>query len=359
MVVIPHSRPTLGPEESEAVAGVIKSGMIAQGRKVEEFETAFSTRFDLGNSAAVSSGTAGLHLALLALEVGAGDEVIIPSYVCTALLNAVHHAGANPVIADIDPATFNIDAEDAKRRITRRTRAIIVPHMFGMIADLASLIKTGLPVIEDCAQCVGAAYGDRPVGSDGLLSVYSFYATKVMTTGEGGMVTSRDLRLIDKIKNLRDYDNMPSYHIRYNYKMTDMQAAMGLAQLDKLNSFVAMRRSLSNYYSDFFSSRGGHSMTLPQRSADHIYFRYVVRVDADIEAMIKGLREIGIDCARPVFCPLHRYLQLMTGYPGSEKAWKEAISLPIYPSITDHEKGIVASALLESLHFVSGKESFL
>ncbi|MFA6346242.1 MAG: DegT/DnrJ/EryC1/StrS aminotransferase family protein, partial [Syntrophales bacterium] len=153
---IPHSRPTVGEEEVQAVAAVLRSGRIAQGEEVRRFEAELARQVDVTDAVAVSSGTAGLHLALVSLEVGAGDEVVIPSFVCAALLNAVRFVGAEPVPADIDPETFNIDARDVERRLTPRTKAIIVPHLFGLPADIRRIAALGVPVVEDCAQSLGS-----------------------------------------------------------------------------------------------------------------------------------------------------------------------------------------------------------
>jgi perosamine synthetase len=345
--IIPHSKPTLGREEAEAVAEVVRSGMVAQGEKVREFENAFSLKFGFEQSAAVSSGTAGLHLALLALEIGPGDEVIIPSFVCTALLNAVHHAGANPVIADIDPATFNIDPQDAIRRITRKTRAIMVPHMFGLPADLDPLLGTGVPVIEDCAQSLGATYQGKPVGRWGAIAVYSFYATKMMTTGEGGMVAGPG-NLIEKIKELRDYDNRPDYRVRFNYKLTDVQASMGLVQLRRLDPFIAQRRLLAGLYADALGAESKGIITLPQDRPGGIYFRFIVRIDSGADALIREMKARGIACERPVHTPLHRYLGL-DGYMCSEAALATSISLPIYPGLQADDVSHIANIIIKKV----------
>ncbi|MEW6077766.1 MAG: DegT/DnrJ/EryC1/StrS family aminotransferase [Thermodesulfobacteriota bacterium] len=345
MNVIPHSRPTLGEAEAAAVHRVVLSGQIAQGRMVERLERDFAEAFRLGHAAAVNSGTAGLHLALLALGIGPGDQVIIPSYVCTAVLNAVYHAGAEPVLADIDPDTFNMDSRDAAGRVTSRTRAIIVPHMFGAPADLDGLLAIGIPLIEDCAQAVGALYHGRPLGAFGGAAVFSFYATKMMTTGEGGLVASRDQKIIERIVDLRNYDNRTDYRVRFNYKMTDLQAAMGLSQLGKLETFIIRRQEIAGRYNEALCH---FRVILPPDTPGRIYFRYVVRVPDDAGPWIDRLARRGITCARPVFRPLHHYLNL-TGYEQSDAAWRTALSIPIYPSLTDQEADTVIAALKECL----------
>ncbi|MDP3286082.1 MAG: DegT/DnrJ/EryC1/StrS aminotransferase family protein, partial [Desulfobacterales bacterium] len=225
MQIIPHSRPTIDQEETAAVVSVLQSGQLAQGEQVLYFEKALALLIGVVGAVAVSSGTAALHLALLALEIGEDDEVVIPSFVCPALLNAIRYVRAVPVLADINPETFNMDVRDLRKRLTGKTKAIIVPHIFGLPADIREIVSLGVPVIEDCAQSLGSRYEGSPAGSFGALSVFSFYATKVICTGEGGMIASGDSQLLGKIRDLRDYDEKDDGRLRYNYKLTDLQAA--------------------------------------------------------------------------------------------------------------------------------------
>ena len=331
MKTIPHSRPTLGEEEIRAAAEVIASGQLAQASKVAAFEKAVCARLGAPAAVAVSSGTAALHLSLLALGVGPGDEVILPSYVCSALLNVVNYIGASPVLTDIDPDTLNIDPRDAHRKKTARTRAVIVPHLFGLPADLASLGKLDVPIIEDCAQALGAAYHRRPVGTFGDTAVFSFYATKMIATGEGGMVVCRSAALADKIRNLRAYDRRDRYQVGFNYKMTDMQAAIGLVQLRRLDTFLQRRKAIARRYRQVLAPL---SFRLPPSDPGHIYYRFVMGMQGDASGWIEQLAAKGIHCDRPVFMPLHRYLGF-DGYPETETARRRCLSIPIYPSLTD------------------------
>lgn len=331
--MIPHSRPTIGKEESLQVARVIESGQLAQGAVVEKFEQDFARKIGVRYGAAVSSGTAALHVTLLSMGVGPGDQVIIPSYVCTALLNAVNYVGAEPVLADIDPVTYNLDPDDVKVRLTGHTKAVVVPHLFGLTADMEGLLSLGVPIIEDCAQAVGGMYRHKSVGSLGDAAIFSFYATKVMTTGEGGMVVSDSRELIDRIKGLRAYDKIDAYKIRYNYKMTDIQAAMGRVQLDRLNNLIERRRAIAKKYQQAFET---FDLKLPPDDPEHIYYRYVIGLKTDADHRIQKLRAKGIECARPIHVPLHNLLALK-GYPQTETAWRQSLSIPIYPSLTDEE----------------------
>jgi perosamine synthetase len=332
--MIPHSRPTVDQEDIRAVARVLESGRLVQGEQVRAFEEEVSALIGAGHAAAVSSGTAALHLALLSLGVGEGDEVIIPGYVCTALLHAIRHVRATPVIADIDADTFNISPRDVKKRLTGRTRAVIVPHMFGLPSDLSEIISLGVPVIEDCAQSIGSRYHGACAGSVGELSVFSFYATKMIATGEGGMVLSDRADLIGKIWDLRDYDEKENDRVRYNYKMTDLQAALGRSQLGKLQKFVQKRREIAGQYSRSLAATGVQVPVTPP-GRDHIYYRYVILLD-HAKAFMERMRAAGVDCRRPVFKPLHEYLGL-PGLAVTCQVRDRAVSIPIYPSLTDED----------------------
>lgn len=342
MEMIPHSRPTIDEEEINAVSAVLRSGQIAQGNQVARFEEALGSLIGARGGVATSCGTAALHLSLLVLEIGEGDEVVIPGFVCAALLNAVRLVHATPVLADISRETFNIDVQDVKRRLTKKTKAIIVPHMFGLAADIREITSLGVPVIEDCAQSLGSHYEGAKTGSFGQLSVFSFYATKVICTGEGGMVTSNDELFLSKIRDLRDYDEKDNDALRYNYKLTDMQAAMGLAQMRKLPGMIARRREIAAIYDGALRK---YSILLPfcPENRDHIYYRYLIRTPRLVDVLASG-RKNGIGYRRPVYKPLHHYLG-KAGYPETEADFKEAVSIPIYPTLKDQE----IKAIIENL----------
>ena len=344
-VTISHSKPSLTPQEAEAVASVIATGHIAQGPVTESFERALAARIGRSHAIGTASGTAALHLVLLAMSIGPGDEVLIPSYVCTALLNAVHYVGASAVITDIDPATGNMDPVDANRRLTPNIRAIIVPHMFGCPASLNELMTLGVPVIEDCAQAVGAAVGHRPVGSFGRAAIFSFYATKMMTTGEGGMAVTDVTDLADRVWDLREYDKRPAYRLRYNYKMTDIQAAMGLVQLARLDEFIDRRRTLARDYRAVFNTQ---ELRLPVADRGHIYYRFVLGVPGDPRAWFRRLADRGIDCARPVDAPLDRLLG-RDDCPNARELWRRHLSIPIYPALTAMEQDRIVQEMLRYL----------
>jgi dTDP-4-amino-4,6-dideoxygalactose transaminase len=344
--IIPHSRPTLSDDDAERVARVVRGGQIAQGPEVAALEQELARFLGVAAAAAVSSGSAALELALRAVDVGPGDEVIIPTYVCDALYHAVTRCGATPVLADADPETLGLSAADAARRRTPRTRAIIAVHPFGLAVDLADLQRLGVALVEDCAQTLGATVGGRPVGARGVLAVCSFYATKLLTTGEGGAVAG-SADLVGRVRDMRDYDGRTGLAPRFNYKMTDVQAALGRGQLPRLGTFIARRRVLAARYRAALAR--APRCRVPADAADrHVYHRFVVAVDTPLDPVLAHLERRGVAARRPVFRPIHRALGL-SGYPNAERLWTECLSIPCYPLLTDGEADTVTAALAEAL----------
>ena len=271
----------------------------------------------------------------------------MPSYVCTAPLYATQYLGAVPVLVDIDPVSYNIDVADLRQKCTRRTKAVIVPHLFGLPAALEALLALDLPLVEDCAQALGATYDGQPVGSFGALAICSFYATKVLTTGEGGMVLSQTTDYLEQARQRRDYDEKAPSLLRYNYKMTDLQAALGLTQLHKLPRFVQRRQALAARYTRRLQAHGLATPDVPAHCS-HIFYRFVVQVECDLAALLERLAGVGITCRRPVFCPLHHYLQQFD-CPVTEQVWQRAVSLPIYPGLSVDAVDRVVDRFVESL----------
>ena len=333
--VIPHSRPTVDESDLLSVSEVIRSGRIVQGEVVEKFEKKMAKFIGVHGAVATNTGTSALHLSLLSIGIKKGDYVAIPSFVCTALLNAVKYVGAQPILVDINPETYNMDISNLKKRVKRSTKAIILPHLFGLPADIDEIMSLGIPVIEDCAQAIGAVYKGKKAGSYGRLSCFSFYATKVLSTGEGGMVVSDSKNLLKKIRDFRDYDNKRNYSVRYNYKMMDIQAAMGIAQLKKLHSFLLKRVNIAKRYS---SALQGFCNVPSVRYKDrkHIFFRFPIQIRGSVSKALNFFSERGVTCARPVFKPIHKYIQV-NGFPNTDRVWSNTISIPIYPSLTNKE----------------------
>ena len=341
--MVPHSRPWITAADVQAVTRVLRSGALAQGVEVASLEAEVGERLGLPPGVAVNSGTAALHLALLGLGITERDEVILPSYVCVAPLHAIEYVGATPSLADVDPDTYNLDPADVRRRLTRRTRAVIVSHQFGLPADLDSLLALGIPVIEDCAQAIGARIRERPVGTFGIVSIVSFYATKLLTTGEGGMLLSRDRRLLARVRDRRDYDERRRHAVRYNYKLTDFHAALGRSQLRRLPTMLSRRGAIAGRYRRRWASL---PITLP--SADpgrsHAYHRFVIGVPTAAGTVARRLAELGVIARPPVFQPIHLTLGL-DGFPGATQAFRHALSVPLFPALTSREEGIVIRAL--------------
>lgn len=340
--MIQHSKPTIMLEDIKSVEKVMETGYLSQGNKVKEFEKELSKFIGVKYAIAVNSGTSALHLALLSLDVKENVEVIIPSLTCTALMNAINYVKAKPIIVDIDIDTLNISLDEIKRNITDRTKVVIVPYMFGNVAPIDKIISFcknyDVKVIEDCAQSVGKKYKGKMLGSFGDVSVFSFYATKVITTGEGGMVLTNSKKIWKNAMDLRSYDKKKTYKMRYNYEMTDMQAALGISQLQKLSTFLSKRKKIAQNYDKYFVS------WMPRNS---IYYRYLVKVN-DADAAIKKLNTLGIESAKCVFEPLKNL-------KNSSYVYRHAVSIPIYPSLDDNKLGKVIMALKEVIGVQNGK----
>ena len=332
--MIPHSRPTLpvGDEWSEVTDSTVP-GWAADGPCVERFSREASTVLGADYGFAVNSGTSALHLALLAAGVQPGDEVLIPAYCCAALLNAVGLAGARPVLVDAEPGGFNLWPQDARRRRTSASAAVVVAHMFGAPAPSEDFAALGLPIIDDCAQSFGA---DHSPGAE--ISIASFYATKVITTGHGGLVATRDAEKAALLADRLHYDNREDWRLRFNYGLAELPAALGLWQLQRLPRLLQRRREIAAHYDAAFNgSASKHQVG--------IRYRYVLRV-RDADRAMQSLRARGVDAKRPVYRPLHHYLG--GDFPHAEAAHRETVSLPIYPALTDDEVGQVIQAVLEA-----------
>ncbi|MEW6325404.1 MAG: aminotransferase class I/II-fold pyridoxal phosphate-dependent enzyme [Nitrospirota bacterium] len=332
---IPHSHPWLTPADLGAVTSVLRSGQLSPSPAVERFERAAARAVGQTGAVAVSSGTAALYMALRALDIGRGDAVLFPSYVCSALWHAVTAAGATPRLVDLDPATFNLSAAAARRRLTRRTKAIIIPHLFGLPADLDELRALGPPLIEDCAQTLGVRYRGRLVGSFGVATVCSFYATKLVAAGEGGLVASSSPRLLARLRAARSYDEQPRLAPSFNFKLSGLHAALGLSQLRRLTRILALRRRIARRYDRAFAPL---PVALPARPADrgHGYYRYVLRVPGGAGPALARMARLGVTARRPVYVPIHRALG-RGGFAETDRAWREALSLPLYPGLGNAE----------------------
>lgn len=333
---IPHSRPTISEGDIRAVTEVLASGRLADTAQVTLFERELSSYVGHAGGVAANSGTSALYLALLSLGRNGRNEVIIPSYTCIALLNAIYAAQLTPVVVDIEEHGFNISFSTIQRAMTHRTRAIVAPHMFGdPISDIQAIVALGVPVIEDCALSVGARVDGTPVGSIAELAVFSFYATKLLTTGQGGMVLSSSDTRLNALKDLMQYDHRLDYRRSVNLRLTDVQAALGRSQLARLDDFIARRRYIARRYDRRLMDTD--RVRVPVRAYGSVYFRYILQVE-DADAWIARVGSRGVDCRRPVFKPLHEYLNLSKqDYPNTERAHRHNVSVPIYPGLKDSE----------------------
>lgn len=338
--MILHNKPSIENDDFESVMVTLDSQWIAPGKIVKDFEYELAKYLSPdGYAIAVDSGTAALHLALVALDIKNGDEVIIPTYVCTAILNALNYVGATPVVTDINSFDFNISYEDTLQKITAKTKAIIIPHIYGIPAEIEKFLKLGIPIIEDCAQSIGAKYKNQKVGTFGDISIFSFYATKLLTTAKGGAIFSKNKKLIDNIFDLINFDCRPTYKVRYNYHLSDLQATLGLSQLKKLDFFINRRKEMSEEYNKIIEKKDAILVKVDD-CKECVWYRYVIISEEKPEKIIEAFSKEGISIINPLenWELLHNYLGLNRNYfPNSESITQKTISIPIYPSLSNNE----------------------
>jgi len=351
--MIPAAKPIIGDEERAAVDRVLRSGMIAQGPEVATFEQEFADALVGGRTTvAVSSGTAGLHLGLLAAGVGPGDEVIVPSFTFAATANSVALTGATPVFADIEPDYFGLDPAAVEAVVTERTAGIMPVHLYGQPADIAGLSavaeKHGLRLFEDAAQAHGATWHGAPVGSFGTFAMFSLYPTKNMTSVEGGMVSCETEEIARQMRLLRNQGMEHRYEneiVGFNVRMTDVHAAIGRAQLAKLPAWTEQRQANAR-----FLDRHLDGVTVPPVAAEatHVYHQYTIRVADDRDGFAKALADehgVGTGVYYPI--PNHRLpsFRLPLDLPETERAAREALSLPVHPSLSDDDLDRIVTAV--------------
>jgi perosamine synthetase len=354
--VIPIARPQMGEEEKQRVWEAMDSGTLAQGPRVAEFEEAFAAMVGAPHAVATSSGTAALHLALLGHGVGPGDEVITVPFTFIASATSVLFTGARPVLVDVREDDFTMDVDLVEAAITPRARAIMPVSLYGQPADLPAVEavaeRHGLAVIEDAAQAHGAAIGDRRSGTWGA-GMFSFYPTKNMTTGEGGMVTTADTELAERMRLLREHGMRVRYHheiVGFNFRMTDIAAAIGLAQLPKLAAFNQRRRQIAARYD---AELRGVITPAVRPGVTHVYHQYTIRV-AGRDEFAERLRERGVGSAIYYPVPVHRQRAFEAlGYgegrfPVTDRLTAQVLSIPVHPSLTDDEVATVIDAVNET-----------
>lgn len=340
--------PDLGEEELAAVAEVLESGQLTMGPKVAEFEEELARACEVEHAVAVSSGTAALHLAVLALGIGPGDEVIVPAYTFPATANVVALAGAKPVLVDVDPETMNVRPEAVAGAVTERTRAVLVVHLFGRPArwdEIGSAVPDGVILLEDAAGALGARRGGRACGGLGRLGCLSFHPRKIVTTGEGGAITTNDGELAETIRTMRHHGwreaDMPAPGL--NYRLPDILCALGITQMRRLDSLLEEREQLAEAYRERLEGR----IELP--SADegdrHGWQAYIVRVDRRDEALTV-LRDAGIQAQIGTYALHHLGAYRDQGpFPGADAAYERALALPFHNRLSDADVERVCAVL--------------
>jgi perosamine synthetase len=366
---IPLARPWLGEREEQLVLEALRSGRLSLGPMLAEFEESLARRLGLPAAAGVSSGTAGLHLAVRAAGVQRGDEVVTTPFSFVASANCVIYEGARPVFCDIDPRTLNIDPEAAAAAVGERTTGVLPVHVFGYPADMPALerlaARHGLWIVEDACEALGAVHADGPaVGARGHLAVYAFYANKQLTTGEGGMVACPKAELKERVESERNQGRAPDMgwldhdRLGFNYRLSELACALGLAQLERLDELLAGRARVAALYRDALDGIEELELPCPDEGGDRrSWFVYVVQLPRGVErdAAIGGLRERGIE-SKPYLSALHllsfyreRFGHREGEFPVCEDVAARSLALPFFPQMSEGEVARVAGAVREVL----------
>ncbi len=361
--MISISKPMIGKEEIKAVIDVLQSGSLVQGKNVKLFEREFAEYIGTAHAAAVSSGTAALHIALECLGIRPGDEVITTPFTFIATANAVLYQKAKPVFADIKPDTYNINPDEIKKKITDKTKAVIAVHLYGNPCDMEHIAEIcrekGIALVEDCAQAAGAEYKGKKVGGFGDMAVFSFYATKNMSTGEGGMIAADKKELVERAKVMINQGQSKEYeHVElgYNYRMTEIQAAIGMIQLKNLDSWNRMRIENANFLTENLKGISGIGTPIAKPEAKHVFHQYTIKVlNGKRGRVMEHLKNKRIDSR--VYYPKPVYLQpfyLRKGFrpglcPVAEKISEQVLSLPVHPGLTQENLNRIVSEVKNAL----------
>jgi perosamine synthetase len=364
------ARPVIGREEEARVLATLRSGRLALGPLLAEFERAFAERVRAPLASAVSSGTAGLHLALRAVGVSEGDEVITSPFSFVASANVAVYERARPVFADIDPVTLNVDPDAVAAAVTTRTAALVPVHIFGYPADVPSLERLGLPIVEDACEALGAIYGDGvPVGGRGHPAVFGFYPNKQLTTGEGGMVCLADAALKERIDSERNQGRSPDMgwldhdRLGFNYRLSDIACALGLAQLEHLDQMLEARARVAALYGQTLQPIEGLELPCTESGgARRGWFVFVVQLPHGVERdeVIRALGERGIP-SKPYFPAVHlmtfyreRFGHRAGEFPVCEDVAARSIALPFFPQMTEGQVARVGEELRSVVHAQAG-----
>ena len=353
MKMIPVAKPEIGKAERKAVDRVMRSGLLAQGSEVSSFEKEFSKFVEDRECVAVNSGTSALHIALLSLGIGKGDEVIVPSFTFAATANSVALTGATPVFVDIDPITFCIDPIEIIRAITPKTKAIQVVHLYGLAADMSAIMKIAkkhkLLVIEDAAQAHLASIDAKPVGTFGDAAAFSFYPTKNMTSGEGGMIVFKDTSSARTARLYRNQGMEKRYEneiVGFNLRMTDIHAAIGRVQLSKLAEKTQRRQENAT----FLSKGIANSVEVPfvPLGFSHVFHQYTIKVQGDRDSFASKLADLGVGSGVYYPIPVHELAAFgkRKNLPNTSMICKQVLSLPVHPALSKRDlKDIVAAVI--------------
>jgi perosamine synthetase len=375
--IIPVMRPLLGPEEAQAAAEVVASGWVAQGPRVAAFERALARTVGAAHAVAVSSCTSALHLGLVVLDVGPGDEVVVPSYSFIATTNAVRYVGARPVFADVDPASGNLTPDSIEQVLTRRTRAVILVHQAGIPADAhavrALCEPLGIAVLEDAACAAGSTYRGRAVGAGAELAAWSFHPRKLVTTGEGGMVTTDDSEWATRLRRLREHGMSVSaadrhrsaqpvleeyLEVGFNYRMTDVQAAIGVVQLSRLADLVATRRGIAARYHVMLADIPGLVTAGDQSWGTTNYQSFWVCLPDDLKVdrndVLSALAREGISARRGIMAahlePAYTAVRHVP-LPVTERLSRNSLILPVFHDLTISEQEHVVAVLRRAIGY--------
>ncbi len=360
---IPIYEPTLGATEEAYLLDTIRSGWISSnGKYIHEFEERFAAYCGVAHGISTSNGTTALHLILHALGIGPGDEVIVPALTFIASANAVHYTGATPIFADVDPATWTIDPAAVERLITPRTKAIMPVHLYGHPAEMIALQQLAtahdLLLIEDAAEAHGARIGTRHTGALGTAAAFSFFANKIITTGEGGMVTTADPALAARCRMLRDHAMPPErryWHdeVGFNYRMTNLQAAVGVAQMARIDGLIERKRAIAHRYAQGLAQIPGLTLPTERPNYTNVYWMYSILIDEPFplgrDELIPTLRAQNVD-SRPFFHPLDTLPPYRTASPAPTalRLSRQGLNLPSAPTLTDEQIDCIC-ALIQSV----------
>ncbi|PFL57216.1 hypothetical protein COJ27_29895 [Bacillus cereus] len=337
--IIPHSRPFVSRKDLEFVSEPLLNGEWTTGKYIQEFQKEICRYIGSKFSIFVNSGTSALHLAIQSLITKKKNKVIIPSYCCAAVLEAVRLASGIPIIIDIDSDSYNLSFKETEWILLKekeQVACIILPHMFGLPAPVNKFVNLGIPIIEDLSHAIGTNYNDESgrTGSKSVISICSMGATKMLSSGIGGMLFTSSTRIYKQIISNLQISCPNQLNEVYPYNISDIHAALGISQLQNLDMYIKRRRQIANVYSKSLNSK---SVILPQLHRQHAYYRYIIKVPSyTLENLIYRLHKKNIYAQKPVYYPLHRY-QLNHQLLNTDKAFETALSIPIYPSLNDEE----------------------